>query len=59
MEEFYRPHLERLGYELHEAYRREKDAVVVGFKRDHFQMLRKEIVDYNNIAKIYHDIPSS
>lgn len=59
MEEFYRPQLQKLGYELHEAYRRERDAVVVGFKRDNFQILRKEIVDYNNIAKLYHDIPSS
>jgi hypothetical protein len=45
--------LERLGYELHEAFRRQKDAVVVGYKRERYEILRKETVDYNDIAEVY------
>ncbi len=53
MEDFYRPQLEALGYSLHEAYRREKDAVVVGYKKELFQIIEKDIVDYNDLAKYY------
>jgi hypothetical protein len=42
--------LERLGYETHLAYRREKDAVVVGFKKSGFKLLDKQVIDYNDMA---------
>jgi mRNA deadenylase 3'-5' endonuclease subunit Ccr4 len=50
IEDFYRPQLEILGYDLYHAYRREKDAVVVGFKRDQYQILNKDVVDYNDLV---------
>ena len=53
MEDFYRPQLESLGYSLHEAYRRNKDAVIVGFKKKQFQIIDKEVVDYNDLEKLY------
>lgn len=53
MDDFYRPELEKLGYDVHHSYRREKDAVVVGFKRDHFEILTKDVVDFNDLVKIY------
>jgi hypothetical protein len=53
MEDFYRPALEGLGYDLHEAYRRDKDAVVVAYKRSLFEIVAKETVDYNDIVEIY------
>ena len=36
IEDFYRPQLEGMGYSIHEAYRRGKDAVVVGYKKEEF-----------------------
>ncbi|TNV78978.1 hypothetical protein FGO68_gene13172 [Halteria grandinella] len=53
MDDFYKPQLEKLGYDLHHAYRREKDAVVVGFKRDLYEIMTKDIVDYNDLVKVY------
>lgn len=53
LEDFYRPQLESLGYSLHETYRRNKDAVIVGFKKKQFQILDKEVVDYNDLEKLY------
>ena len=52
-EDFYRPQLERLGYDLHETFRREKDAVVVGYKREFYDFIGKEIVDYNDVARLH------
>ena len=34
LNDFYKPRLEELGYDTHTAFRREKDAVLVGFKKD-------------------------
>ena len=55
LQDFYRPQLESLGYSLHETYRRNKDAVIVGFKKKQFQILDKEVVDYNDLDKLYKD----
>jgi hypothetical protein len=52
LEDFYRPELKELGYDLHETYRREKDAVVVAFKRELFSLVTKESVDYNELVKM-------
>jgi hypothetical protein len=57
VEDFYRPSLEGLGYELHEAYRRGQDAVVVAFKRELFSFKGKEIVDYNELVKLFEGTP--
>jgi len=46
-----------LGYQLHEAYRRGKDAVVVGYKRELYRILDKEVVDYNDLVKLYKNLP--
>ena len=57
MDDYYRPQLENLGYQLHEAYRRGKDAVVVGYKRELYRILDKEVVDYNDLVKLYKNLP--
>ena len=59
LEDFYRPQLESLGYTLHETYRREKDAVLVGFKKRDFQCLEKEVVEYNDLAVMYKEYAMS
>lgn len=57
LDDFYRPQLESLGYQVHEAYRRGKDAVVVGYKRELYKIIEKEIVDYNDLVKHYKNLP--
>ncbi|CDW80670.1 potential mrna deadenylase and ccr4-not complex subunit ccr4p [Stylonychia lemnae] len=53
--DFYKPNLEQLGYSIQYTLRREKDAVLVGYKKDYFLLLHQEPVDYNEIMAIYQD----
>ena len=51
--DFYGPNLEKLGYSAQLAYRREKDAVVIGYKTKVFELVKSEVVDYNDIADYF------
>lgn len=55
MKDFYEPYLEMLGYSIDYTYRSQKDAVVVGYKRNQYQLLSHEPVDYNDIVDIFKD----
>eukprot|EP00347_Sterkiella_histriomuscorum_P013489 403364523 len=55
IKDFYKPRLEQLGYDLQFTLRREKDAVMVGYKRDQFVLIKSEPVDYNDVAELFDD----
>ena len=53
--DFYKGELESLGYALQSTFRRNRDAVVVGYKREMFKIRAKEAVDYNELSSLYGD----
>lgn len=55
-DDFYKPRLEELGYDLHTTFRREKDAVLIGFKKELLTIVEKEIVEYNDLANIHGEV---
>ena len=55
IEDFYRPKLQKLGYSIEFTYRRNRDAVLVGFKSEEYELLEKEVVDYNDLGIIFKD----
>lgn len=51
--DFYGPRLRDIGYELQWTLRREKDAVMVAYKKDKFDCIRVEPIDYNDVADLF------
>lgn len=57
-EDFYKPHLASLGYEVCLKYRRGLDAVLIGWKRDQFRLLDKQEIEYEELGGLFLDFAS-
>ena len=47
----YKPFLNKLGYECHIEWRREDDAVLIGYKTDKFELRDTLHIQYNDLKK--------
>lgn len=45
--------LEALGYSAQLAFRRERDAVLIGYKTKDYELIKYEVVDFNDLVDYY------
>ena len=50
-DDFYKPQLQKLGYESDVVWRKELDAVLIAYKSDKFKMLETMDIKYNDLRK--------